>query len=332
MPTIVKGSDYFQVITYTGNGGTNAITGLSFQPDFVWIKGRSGATDHALYDAVRGSTKDLVSNSTAAETTQSTGLVSFDSNGFTLGALSKVNTNGATYVAWCWKAGSSTVTNTNGTISSQVRANPTAGFSIVTYTSSATTGATVGHGLGIAPKVWITKRRGLTSDWYFNTSAVDGSNDYLLLNGTAAKTDNSSTALPTSTVFTQSSLGASETWVAYCFAEIAGFSKFGSYTGNGSADGVFNYLGFRPAFLLIKGTSLVSDWVILDVARNTYNVVGNILKPSSSQQETTAAGFIIDFVSNGFKIRGTDAGCNQSGSSYIFMAFAEAPFNYSNAR
>lgn len=337
--TILKGSDYMQAVTYTGNGGTNAITGLSFQPDFVWIKGRSGATDHALYDANRGATKDLASNSTAAETTQSTGLVSFDSNGFTLGALSKVNTNGATYVAWCWKAGSSTVTNTSGTISSQVRANTTAGFSIVTYTGTGSA-ATIGHGLGIAPKMVICKARGQAENWAVYHASV-GNNYALFLNTTAAQTGPSNAywnnTTPTSTVFsvnTSTTTNAANTMVAYVFAEIAGFSKFGSYTGNGSADGPFVFTNFQPKFVMVKNASAVADWYILDSVRNTYNVTNLFLYPDLSNAEATGAAGVyeLDFLSNGFKIRGNAANLNGSTNTVIFAAFAESPFQNSNAR
>jgi hypothetical protein len=340
MPTIAKGSNYFQVITYQGNGGTNAITGLSFQPDFVWIKGRSGATDHALYDAVRGSTKDLVSNSTAAETTQSTGLVSFDSNGFTLGALSKVNTNGATYVAWNWKANGAGVTNTAGTITSTVSVNTTSGFSIVTYTGTGSA-ATIGHGLGAVPRMIIVKNRDQADAWQVyhagNTSAPE--TDYLVLNTTAATADAAdrwNDTLPTSTVF---SIGNgvevntnTEKYVAYVFAQIAGYSAFGSYTGNGSADGPLVYLGFRPRFVLTKRTDSTSDWYVHDTARSPTNVMGNLLYPNGSGAEFNTGTRLIDCVSNGFKIRRSDADINASGGTFIFMAFAENPFAYSLAR
>jgi hypothetical protein len=336
MPTINRGDDYFQAVTYTGNGSTNTITGLRFQPDFVWVKGRSGATDHALYDSVRGTTKDLVSNSTAAETTQATGLTAFNSDGFTLGALAKMNTNAATYVAWCWKAGTSSSSNTSGSITSTVSVNTTAGFSVVTYTGTGAN-ATVGHGLGVAPKMIIVKNRGSAVAWaVWHTSIAN--TQYLVLNTTAVATTGATwwnSTSPTSSVFsvgTSTSTNAStNTYVAYCWAEIAGFSKFGSYTGNGSTDGVFIYLGFRPEFLMIKTTSQVNEWIVVDSARATSNVIGNYLLASTSAAEDSGYT-LVDFVSNGFKMRNSFGGWNGSSENIIYMAFAENPFKNANAR
>ena len=336
MPTINRGDDYFQAVTYTGNGSTNTITGLRFQPDFVWIKGRSGATDHALYDAVRGTTKDLVSNSTAAETTQSTGLTSFNSDGFTLGALSKVNTNGATYVAWCWKANGAGSSNTQGSITSTVSVSTTAGFSVVTYSGTLTSAgvATVGHGLGVAPKMIISKSRG-TSQWVVQHASLTSPSYFLYLNTTDAqdnKVANGTMSSPTSTVFSTNWTTGLNTsgsnFVAYCFAEIAGFSKFGSYTGNGSADGPMVYLNFAPKFVMTKRTDTTSDWIIYDTSRNTYNVTDLRLFPNLSNAETQAGG--MDLLSNGFKLRDTGASQNASGGTYIYMAFASNPFSGNN--
>ena len=337
MPTINRGDDYFQAVTYTGNGSTNTITGLRFQPDFVWIKGRSGATDHALYDAVRGTTKDLVSNSTAAETTQSTGLTSFNSDGFTLGALSKVNTNAATYVAWCWKANGTTSSNTSGSITSTVSVNTTAGFSIVTYTGTGAN-ATVGHGLGVAPAMVIVKRRSSTGNWNVRHVSITAANSLYLNLTNASQSDPTvwNSTVPTSTVFsigTDTGVNASgATYVAYCWSEIAGFSKFGSYTGNGSTDGLFVYLGFRPKFILLKGTSTADDWYIHDSTRNTYNVVDLRLSPNLSSAEVQSSVTVLDFLSNGFKLRTSNGGWNGSGNNYIYAAFAENPFKNSLAR
>jgi hypothetical protein len=343
MPTINRGDDYFQVVTYTGNGSTNTITGLRFQPDFVWIKGRSGATDHALYDAVRGTTKDLVSNSTAAETTQSTGLTSFNSDGFTLGALSKVNTNAATYVAWCWKANGAGSSNTSGSITSTVSVNTTAGFSIVTYTGTGAN-ATVGHGLGVAPKMIIIKGRSTAFDWAVYHASLGNTTTILLNSSGAALAPQSffwQNTTPTSSVIYLGSWAelnaSSATQVAYCWAEIAGFSRFGSYTGNGSTDGTFVYTGFRPEFIMFKRTNDVSDWNILDTTRSPYNTsITRLWANSSNAENSSAVNYDIDILSNGFKQRNTNtstsSNSNLNGSTYIFMAFAENPFKNSLAR
>ena len=334
--------DYFNIALYTGNGtaigsGGKAVTGIGFQPDFVWIKGRSGATDHGLYDAVRGTTKQLESNTTDAETTQSEGLTTFGSDGFTVGSLAQLNTNAATYVGWAWKANGAGVSNTSGSISSTVSANQTAGIAVVTWTNPASGSWTVGHGLGVAPKMIITKGRSGTNGWVTYHESL-GNTKAVVLSSTAAADTNSAywnNTSPTSSVFSMGSasvIGASYTMVAYCFAEIAGFSKFGSYTGNGSTDGPFVYCGFRPRFVMIKNASNVANWTIVDTSRNTYNVANARLFPSNSDAESTAANNC-DILSNGFKVRnGTDTGVNTNNETYIFAVFAESPFNYSRAR
>jgi len=333
MPTINKGSDYFGVLTYTGDGAASKTvvdtSAVTFQPDFVWIKGRSGATDHALYDAVRGTTKDLVSNSTAAETTQSTGLTSFVNGGFTISKLAKLNTSGATYTAWCWKANGAGSSNTQGTITSTVSVNTTAGFSIATYTGTGAN-ATVGHGLGVTPKMTIIKKRSATGNWIVGHIGATNWNWYLTLNSTAVQTGDATMirAQPDINVVylgTNTDVNASSaTFVMYNWAEIAGFSKFGSYTGNGSTDGPFIYTGFRPKWLMIKVTNAVNEWIIVDSSRNTYNVIGNYLLASSPGAEGSAT--VIDFVSNGFKLRNNYNGWNGSGENIIYAAFAENPF------
>jgi hypothetical protein len=340
--TIPSGATQFAATTYTGVGSSlaisNTVNGKSFQPDFVWVKGRSGATDHALYDSVRGTTKQLESNATAAETTEATGLTAFDSTGFTVGALAQMNTNTATYVGWQWKAGGTAVTNTSGSISSQVSANPSAGFSIVTYTGTGVA-ATVGHGLNVAPRMIIVKTRtGTAREWVVGHSSLSGGwNDFILLSNTAAKQTGITTwnnTAPTSSVFSLGTgAGVNESTilhVAYCFSEIAGYSKFGSYTGNGAADGVFVYTGFRPRYILYKNSAIASSWVIWDTTRSTYNVMGQYLIAESSIAEGTAV--IIDMLSNGFKLRTTDAASNGNTNNIIYMAFAENPFKNSLAR
>jgi hypothetical protein len=349
-PTIPDGELFFNATTYTGNGGTLTVTngaaGQSFQPDFVWVKDRTTANGHTLSDSVRGAGKLLFSNATAAESGNSGDLIqSFNSNGFTVnntylgGSNGTTNTNGNAYVGWQWKAGGAAVTNTAGTISSQVSANTTSGFSVVTYTGTGSN-ATIGHGLGVAPRIVIVKDRDRVTDWPIMAQAANngsGQLGWIRLNTTdpwsttAILWNNTS---PTSTVF---SIGTydyvnepSSRYVAYCFSEVAGYSKFGSYTGNGSADGPFVYLGFRPKYVLCKRTNTTGDWVINDAARNPSNALNLWLYPNYSDAEATFT--FCDFVSNGFKIRVGPTAMNNNGDSYIYMAFAENPFKYANAR
>ena len=342
-PVVTKPSTVMDVVLYTGTGSTLTPTSsLGFSPDLVWIKSRSAATDNTLYDAVRGAQARLESNTTDAEVTSDNGLTAFNSAGFTLGTLAQVNTSSATYAALCWDAGSSTVTNTQGSITSQVRANASAGFSIVTYTGNATGGATVGHGLGVAPAMFIVKSRSLSESWPVYHASL-GATKLLRLEGTGAE-ETVSTAwnntAPTSTVF---SLGSPSgftnsngaTYVAYCFAPVAGYSSFGSYTGNGSAsgDGPFVFCNFRPRWILTKRTDSTNNWTIIDASRNSYNVSNSALFPNLSAQESTNAEYAFDILSNGFKVRGTPGdSVNVSGATYIYAAFAEFPFSYARAR
>ena len=340
-----QANDYFDATTYTGTGATQSITNSgSMQPDFVWIKSRSAATSNGLFDAVRGTNKALYSNLTAAEDTYTNTLNSFNSNGFTLGADTTwggVNTNAATYVAWQWNAGGSNATNTSGTITSTVRANTTAGFSIVTYTGNGSAG-TVGHGLGVAPSMVIIKSRSdADSSWIVYHSSISPTN-LLTLQTTAAQQNLPLYFNSTATASTVFSIGSSantgvdlnvstKNYVAYCFAAVAGYSAFGSYTGNGSSDGPFVYTGFRPRYLLIKCYNQTANWQILDTATNTYNAADKFLRANSSIAEST--NYPVDILSNGFKLRNTDGDYNASASySYIYAAFAENPFKYSLAR
>jgi hypothetical protein len=322
---------------YTGNGTGQSITGVGFQPDWVWIKGRSGATDHALYDAVRGVQKQIISDSSAAETTETTGLTAFGSDGFTTGLLLQLNTISATYVAWNWKANGSGSTNTSGSITSTVSANTTSGFSVVTYTGTGAN-ATVGHGLGVAPSFIIVKRRDAGSSWNCYQISL-GASQYIQIDGTAGAATNTgvwNNTAPTSSVFSIGTAFAGvnasgSTHVAYCFAEVAGYSKFGSYTGNGSTDGPFIYCGFRPAYVMFKNASVSGAWEVYDTARNTYNSVDNYLLPNVSDAEGVATNRF-DYLSNGVKVRNTGGSINGSGNTIIFMAFASNPFKYSLAR
>ena len=276
----------------------------------------------------------MASNSTAAETVTGRYLASlassaFDTDGFNIS--SDGNVSAKNYVAWCWKAGGTAVTNTDGTITSSVSANPTAGFSIVTWTGTGVA-ATVGHGLGVPNDFMIFKSRSNVSSPGVVTSALGFTKDLLLEVTDAAYTRAaiSNNTAPTSTVFsvgTDTAINVSGyTYVAYCWAEVEGFSKFGSYRGNGSADGPFVFTGFRPAFVLIKRTDSATGWLIWDVARSTYNPMNNFLSPESSAAEGTSSAVDVDGLANGFKIRGTSAGTNASGGTYIFAAYAESPF------
>ena len=327
---IDKPDDYFNTVLYTGNGSTQSITGVGFQPDWTWIKCRNVARDHTLTDSVRGATQTLVSNSTQAEFTVSGGLTSFDSDGFTLGSGNAFNGNTETHVAWNWLASNTTASNTDGSITSTVSASTTSGFSIVSYSGNSTSGATVGHGLGATPKIVIAKWRNSAGEWYVYSPYI-GATNFLRLNANAASAAASSiwnNTDPNSTTFTLGNDGAINgsggNYIAYCFAEKKGFSKFGSYTGNGNADGTFIYTGFKPAMIIIKGTAINTEWILSDNKRSTYNAVQNTLTVNTSDAEGTGTDRF-DFFSNGFKLRNTGANFNTSGGTYIYMAFAENP-------
>jgi len=337
--TIVKGNTVMDATLYTGNLTGQSITNAAaFKPDLVWIKSRSAATDNKLTDSVRGATLALVSNSSAAETTDLTGLTAFNSNGFTLGASTTYNNTGATYVGWQWQAGqSSGSSNTSGTITSTVSVNTTAGFSVVTFTANGVTGATVGHGLGVAPKFMIVRARNTAQGIWPVYHASIGNTGYLALNTTAATTTNIgmwNNTSPTSTVFTIGDpgflWGSGFTYVAYCWSEIAGFSRFGSYTGNGSTDGPFVYTGFRPKFIMYKRTDATQSWILMDTSRSPYNVADKFLGANFADSEYT--GTILDMLSNGFKVREAGTQTNANGGTYIYMAFAENPFKNVLAR
>ena len=344
--TIDKPEDYFNIVTYTGNNTNNrSITGLGFQPDLTWIKMRQSQTsDHALFDSNRGTNNKLASNTTAAEVSPSQygGVGSFDSDGFTLvngttqvlsSYMFEVNKSSETYVAWNWKAnGGTTSSNTDGSITSTVQANTDAGFSIVTYSGNSTSGATIGHGLGVAPNFIIVKSYDLAGNWMVGSTALDSTlANRCILNSTAAASSNTGdfNAAPTSSVFQLGNSldvnSSTKTYVAYCFAEKQGFSKFGSYVSNGNANGPFVYTGFKPAFVIIKSADTAKPWV-MKTAAISENPINEKLHPNLSSAEGSDG--LIDFVSNGFKVReGPDANINNSlNSTYIYMAFAENPF------
>ena len=345
--SIVDGSENFASSLYTGTGASQTVTqtGAGFQPDLLWIKARSSALTHNLWDSARGLSKYLVSSTTAAEVDFGGTQVALNSNGFSVGPLALMSTNGVTYVGWQWKAGGTAVSNTDGTITSTVSANPTAGFSVVTYTGNGTSGAAVGHGLGVLPAMIIVKNRSATSFWAVAHKGLTAGNN-LFLNDTFAQfapsaSNGGGVSTYSSTTFTVVAGTVNQvnantntnTFVAYCFAEVEGYSKFGSYTGNGSTDGPFVYTGFRPKFLLVKGSTLTSTWRLVDTSRSPDNVADDSLSPNESSAELVNNTSIEwDLLSNGFKCRDAYSNLNASGQTYIYMAFAENPFKNSLAR
>jgi len=338
--SITKPTDYFNTVTYTGNGSTNAITGVGFQPDWVWLKVRSAGSgqDHTLYDAVRGTTKFIESNTTDAEATGSNYLTAFGTDGFTLGNdQSHVNASSDTYVSWNWKAGGGQgSSNTDGTINSTyTSASTTGGFSIVQYTGNGSTNQTVGHGLGAVPDFIIIKQTNTTRNWPTYSKAMGNGVAFLDItdawNGGSGYTNYWYTSGMTSTTFgisnNDNNNQSGGTFIAYVFSSKTGYSKFGTYTGNGNADGTFIYTGFKPAFFLIKGTSNTESWIMWDNKRGNQGSKANPqdlrLLPNGNNVEADAD---IDFLSNGFKLRATGAAWNGSGVNYLYMAFAENPF------
>ena len=321
--TIDDPSAYFKVQLYTGDGSTPSITfddtDTDMQPDLVWIKNRDATDSHCLFDAVRGATEVLHADVNTAEVTDADTLTSFDSDGFALGVDVKVNTNTEKYVAWNWKESA------------------TAGFDIVSYAGNGTDDTDISHTLSATPNLIIVKNRDAADSWQVyhsaNTSAPE--TDYLVLDtnvATADAADRWSDEAPTSSVFTLGD-GAevntnTENYIAYCFAEKQGFSKFGSYTGNGNADGAFIYTGFRPAFVLTKVYSTTEEWTLMDNKRPGYNNINLALMPNTTSGDSEAT--IIDFFSNGFKFRDTATTINADGATYVYAAFAEAPFVNSN--
>ena len=336
-PAIADGSAYFQQTLFTGTGSTlevNQTGNSTFQPDFVWIKQRNKTDNHIAADIVNGSYngyQHYVNNTNSAvQTTE--GVTSFDADGFTLGPWNNVNQSGITAVAWQWLASNSTGSNTDGDITSTVSANTTSGFSVVGYTGNGSASQTIGHGLGVTPSIVIVfpvsnGDHKLVSNWETGVTAFT---EKLKLNDTEAATSTGSTQIigGSSTTFTVGTdpnvNGSGRTYVAFCWAEIAGYSRFGTYTGNGSTAGPFVWCGLRPAFVLVKRTNTADNWVIVDSSRNSYNVTNLRLYPDNTTGDITST--IHDFLSNGFKLRASDGGVNGSGSTYIFMAFAEHPF------
>jgi len=328
--TINKSTDYFNTVTYSGNGSNNhTITGVGFNADFVWNKLRSGNDDHRLFDKVRGINKYVESSNATVEVTDA--ILSTNSDGYVLTDAGEVNSNTGTYVSWNWIANGQGSSNTDGSINTTYTSvNTTAGLSIVTYTGTGSN-ATIGHGLGVAPKMIIIKSRNYAKDWTVYHASL-GNGKWLELNGTAAEQTNSNrwnNTSPTNQVFSvgvdSGVNGSGYTYVAYCFAEKTGYSKFGSYTGNGNADGPFIFTGFKPAFIMFKDTSYASDWCMFDNKRAGYNSKSDFLYPNLNNAEDTSNTTFADFLSNGFKWRFTNNDFNKSGSTYIYMAFAAAP-------
>jgi hypothetical protein len=310
---------------------------LNFSPDFAWIKQRNSNRHNTLYDSVRGVTKFLISNNTAIENTDSNSITSFDSNGFSVGSMVEVNASGGTYVGWAWDAGTSTATNNDGSIASQVRANPSAGFSIVSYTGTGST-ATVGHSLGVAPSLILCKSRTATVQWVVYHADL-GKDKFLGLNTTDAAITSASYwgAGVTSAVFgLQNLVGGNNNgdMVAYCFAPVAGYSAISSYTGNGSTDGPFVYTGFKPKWVMYKRTDVANSWQIQDTSRDPDNpVLQRLIADASNAEYTgTSTSDTFDALSNGFKIRGSNNAINASGGTFIYAAFAENPFKTARAR
>ena len=336
--TIPAGNKFMDILLYTGTAPTpQTVTGLNFQTDFSWVKTRGYNTEHVLSNVIGGPAFTLSSNTTAAEYNGGTAnITAFNSNGITVGTADRVNRSGVGLVAWNWKANGAGVTNTSGSITSTVSANTTSGFSVVTYTGTGAN-ATVGHGLNVAPSMVMFKKRNGTSDWVVYHASV-GATAALFLNLTNASTTNSvyfNNTAPTSSVLSLGTASAvndtsSTTHVAYCFTPIAGFSAFGSYTGNGSTDGPFIYTGFRPRWIMFKRTNSTGNWVIFDTARGTYNQTPNGLFPDLSDAEDSSS--IFDLLSNGFKARSSGSAYNVNGGAYIYAAFAENPFKNALAR
>ena len=330
-------SDYFNTKLWTGTGSENAQTGVGFQPDFTWIKRRE-VNSHRLFDAVRGATKFLEADATTIETTDAQELKSFDSDGFTLGTATKVNANGGTYASWNWKAGTTSGLS-GGTITPTAYSfSTTAGISIIKYTGNSTQGATIAHGLGVAPKMIFIKSTSHAEKWVVGHNNINPGNSwdyYLHLNETSTAGQNNNrfgNVDPTTSVFTLGSedqVNGNKTYIAYVFAPIKGFSAMGAYTGTGSADGAYVYTGFKPAFVLIKSSSTAMYWHIFDNKRLGYNPYNYRLNPNASEAETTTTNHV-DLLSNGFKIKTDQQQFGTNGANYIYMAFAAEPLVSSN--
>ena len=338
--TINKSSDYFNTKLYTGGSGNTAHTGVGFQPDLVWIKERTRVRNHAWFDAIRGARYWIGSNSNGAQDYNSGAyLVSLDSDGFTTTDTDVVGKNGLTYASWNWKAGttgSGTSTGSGTGKAYSYSVSTTAGFSIVKYIGNGTAGHTIPHHLGVAPKMIIVKSIAAVQSWIVLPPTITGyDKDMKLEDNTAlGNSDVWNNTAPSSTVFsvgTNTNMNDNNaTFISYSFAEKQGYSKFGTYIGNGNADGRFVYTGFKPAFIIVKRTDNSGDWQLMDNKRDSINVMDTNLFPNSADADTASNTYDTDFISNGFKFRGTSGARNGSGMSYIYMAFAEEPLVASN--
>ena len=330
--TIDNPALFFNTVLYTGNGSTQSITGVGYQPDWVWVKGRSVAAGGNLSDSVRGVNKQLQSASNAAEETLTTCVTAFDSDGFSLGSNGNVNTNSATFVAWNWLAGGTSVSNGDGDITSTVSANTTAGFSVVKYTGNGNSSATFGHGLGVKPKIGLLKPTSTTGNWNWwqDTTGNNSADVRVHLHLADANNSNYPITFNTNTITLPSLADASwngsgTEFIFYCFAEKQGYSKFGKYAGNGNSDGAFVYTGFQPAWIIVKNIDSAENWIMYDNKRDPINVMDTILRANTDAAENTSSAHNIDFLSNGFKQKNSDAFTNAA-STYLYMAFAENPF------
>ena len=346
--TIDDPTIYFNTVLYSGTGSNQSVTGTGFTADWIWLKERNGTDYHFVNDSVRGKGSNnhylnLHPNATSAESDQTTGVNAINSNGFDITYRGELNESGKNYVSWNWKAANGTASNTDGSITTSVSANTTAGFSIVSYTSNGSASQTVGHGLGVAPNVIISKNRtdgGATyGNWVVYHSSLATANDKktLLNSNSASSTTNEwGDTDPTSSVYSVHTGGdgatnhSTDNIIAYCFAEKKGYSKFGSYTGNGSTDGVYIHLGFRPAWVMGKRTDTTNNWYMFDNKRSTFNLTDEKLRADTTATENVDSAKAIDMLSNGIKIKSSDEEFNASGGTYIFMAFSESSFVNSN--
>ena len=334
--TIPKSTDYFNTTLYVGNGSSKTITGIPFPPSLVWIKARSAAENHVMVDTARGANNYLMQNTTNGNDTNPEFLKSFTSDGYTLGLGDRVNKSSTNLVSWNWKANGAGSSNTDGSINTtKTSANTTSGCSIITYTGNATAGATIGHGMGIKPSMIIIKELAGGNDWIVYTQALTA-NKILYLNSTAGENDNNvffNDTEPTTSLITLGSIGATNgsgvAMIAYCFSNVKGFSKQGSYLGNGSTDGTFVYTGFKPAWIMIKKSSAAgTNWFIFDDKRVGYNPDNDYVSPNTSSAEGSTV--YLDILSNGFKLKANESDVNTNGATYIYMAFASEPLVSTN--